>query len=147
MALNKHKYAVEWHPNQVIFYLDDVPIGSACNDSRVPFNPTRVVIDLQTSGDACAPNSQTTTPQNMKVNYFRYYTMKMDCNTPISVNSNNFDFTNNANLAVKKSYTITNSIIPSSLTTTIRAKDFIELGVGFEVPSNTVFNAVITPCY
>ncbi len=147
MSTNVHKYAVEWHPSQVIFYLDDVPIGSAYNDSRVPFNPTKVIIDLQTSGGTCAPNSLTNLPQYMRVNYFRYYNLKMDCGRAEFVSANNFNFSNVANLGLKKSYTITNSNIPSGSNTTIRATDFIELGNGFEVPSNTIFNAVTTPCY
>jgi beta-glucanase (GH16 family) len=146
MSTNTHKYALEWHPHQAIFYLDDVPIGSAYNDARVPFDIARIMIDLQIDGGH-PPDPSTLVPQYMSINYFRYYRLKTDCNIAQIVTANNFDFTNAANLKLKKSYTITSSMIPSGSNVTIRATDFIEMGNGFEVPANTEFNAVTTPCY
>jgi beta-glucanase (GH16 family) len=147
MSVFTHKYAVEWHPGQVIFYLDDVPVGSAYNDPRVPFNPSQVVIDMQVDGGACAPNSATLFPQKMKVNYFKYYRLKTQCNSNVLINNNNFDFNNPINFSVKKTYSITNTTIATGANVALRATDYINLGSGFEVPIGASFSALTTPCY
>jgi beta-glucanase (GH16 family) len=147
MSQNWHKYGLEWHPGIAIFYLDNVPIGVAYNDSRVPSNACRVMIDLQISDNDCAPTASVVFPQYMKINYYRYYTLKKSCSDVKVVVGNDFDFLNSSNFSLFKSFTVSNTTIPANSNVTVRATDFIDMDAGFDVPAGTGFTAIVMPCY
>ncbi len=108
--------------------------------------PHSVVIDQQMDANHSV-DPDMLFPQFMEVDYFRYHELSMDCNVEEVVIFDNYNFLDPANMAVKKSWTISSSTIPVNSNTTIRATDFIELKKGFNVPENTIFNAVTNPCY
>mgnify|MGYP001290719444 CR=1 FL=1 len=162
LSISDHKFAVEWLPNRIIFYFDDQPFASFYNRQTVPSHPMHIYINQEIGpidnafldsqyanlfpDPVCLPDASTdiSLPQCFSIDYFRYYQLKMDCNTV--VNQSNVDFTT-FNYAVKKSITIGNSTIPQNSNVTLRATDFIQLNGGFTLPLGSELNIVPTPCF
>jgi beta-glucanase (GH16 family) len=82
-----HKYAVEWNTDRIIYYFDDVPFYSAYNYPSLTMAPQKVVIDLQIHQCCDDFNPAITFPQYMKIDYFRYYQLKKDCNNDAVINN------------------------------------------------------------
>ena len=70
-----HRYAVEWQPDRITFYFDDVPFFSESNHPSMIMQPQYVVIDQQMHHDVPV-NPKMPFPQYMIVDYFRYYRRK-----------------------------------------------------------------------
>lgn len=137
-----YKYAAEWLPDKVIFYFEDESF-TFTKDS-VPERKLQVLTSLQISGGSCGPDILNFRESYMEVDYYRYYSLKMDCNRNYLI-SGTFDFTNDYNFKVRKSITLSNVALNDQYVT-LRATDFIHIESNFTVPPNTVFNATITPC-
>ena len=75
-----HTYAVEWHPDQLRFYVDDVYHTIFYSDEVGDFlprleSPMRLVIETAVGGDSQSPPDATTQwPQSMLVDWVRVYT-------------------------------------------------------------------------
>jgi beta-glucanase (GH16 family) len=67
-----HKYAVEWLPDRIIFYFDDLPFYIEYNHPKMVMRPQYVVIDQQMDNNTSV-NPNMPFPQYMSVDYFRYY--------------------------------------------------------------------------
>lgn len=142
-----HKYAVEWSPNRIIWYTDDVPIrvvyGHGINNNYV-----KNLINLALTPFVALDGTQTTYPSNMMVDYVRWYKLNTDCE--IVINDCVFNFAA-YNPTVKKSVTIggTNctNVQPSNTNIVIRATDYIYLDGHFEVPLGSELYLDVDDCY
>jgi beta-glucanase (GH16 family) len=77
LFLSEHKYAAEWLPDRVILYFDDEPVGTYFG-SAVPQNPLFVVLSMQLSIQYATFDYTISSPQDFKVDYFRYYELDTD---------------------------------------------------------------------
>jgi len=139
-----HKYAVEWLPERVTFYLDDVAFF-VISDRPTPYRQnTNLFIDLQTDDSAkCPPDILDGLLGCFDVNYFRYYQLKYDCNTVVTQIPN----FNTYNYAVKKSISLSSTTtIPANSNITLRATDFIELQPGFSIDTGRELYLDVNPC-
>ena len=140
-----HKYAVEWLPERLAFYLDDEVFFVIGGGQPTPYlQNTNVYIDLQVGDPTrCPPSITNGILGYFDINYFRYYKLKYDCKTNVTQIPN----FNTYNYAVKKSISLSSTTtIPPNSNITLRATDFIELQAGFEVPAGAELYLDITPC-
>lgn len=144
-----HKYAAEWLQNRVVFYFDDVPFYSAYNHHAIPDVPMRVMIDLQLqpSVDYCwqQPLSM---PQQMTVDYFRYYELNKDCNNDAFLLNNTQ--LNSFVFQVKRNITIGNGTtsiyFPPNTKKTLRFSNELTINGTFNVFLGSELNLIPTPC-
>jgi len=142
-----HKYALEWNTNAIIFYRDDLPYFQNYNAPSMTMNPLKIYIDLQIS-NSCNFHSGTPFPQYMSIDYFRYYKLKLDCNTSSVILTN-------ADLAayifsVKSDITFGNGTDSISLNSTdvkyFRAVNTITINGTFTAPLGSEFGLIPTAC-
>lgn len=144
-----HKYALEWLPKRVVFYIDDENVLELCDTINHPYHQnTCLRIDLQTGkfGEGCAPDSSINGLLGyFDVNYFRYY--QLSCSDEVITESqgNGYNF-NNYTSDVKRSCVFKNTTIPYGNSITVRATDFIELKESFEVPIGASYTAIVHDC-
>ena len=81
-----HTYAVEWEPTVIRWYVDGNLYGTATNWSSTggpfpaPFDQAfHFIVNIAIGGSAPAPNSSTTLPQEMLVDYIRVYEIELTC--------------------------------------------------------------------
>lgn len=111
-------------------------------------DPQRIVIDLQIDMGVDDFNPSITFPQYMKIDYFRYYQLKKNCNTDVIINDatdlNNYIF------SVKRNITIGNAssiiYLNSGDIKTFRATNEITINGDFIVPIGSELNIIPTPC-
>ncbi|MFA5300744.1 MAG: glycoside hydrolase family 16 protein [Lutibacter sp.] len=142
-----HKYAVEWNTDRVKFYFDDVPYYEIYD--TINMDTLKVVLDFQLAGDPDYPFYQGTSfPQYMYIDYFRYYTLKKDCNINAAINDN--QDLSNFNFAVKQNIRIGNGssyiFLSSGDIVTFRATNEITINGDFTVPLGSELNLIPTPC-
>ena len=144
-----HKYAAEWLPGRLTFYIDDTAffVLSTVNGAPTPShqNPN-LFIDLQTDDDLSPPNIANGLLGYFDVNYFRYY--QLECDNAV-INSCSYNFST-YNYKVKKSITIGGSGCSNSLlagdNVSLRATDFIEIKGDFYVPVGAELYLDVNPC-
>lgn len=149
LSATEHRFAVEWLPNYVVFYFNGQPFNKFCNNSAIPTHPMTVLINQEIGKPSCEPNSITDAklPQYFKINWFRYYELDFDCTDAItSSEGNGFNFST-FDYKVKKSFTLSNTSVPSGSKVTLRANEFVELSNNFTVPLGSEFVISATPCY
>ncbi|MCL2682870.1 MAG: family 16 glycosylhydrolase [Bacteroidales bacterium] len=142
-----HKYAVEWLPGRLTFYLNDEPFFVIGGGKPTPYHQnTNLLIDLQVGGAGrCPPNITNGILGYFDINYFRYY--KLNCsNTVITEDQGNGYNFNNYTYTVKKSCIFKNTSIPSGKSIIIRATDFVELKENFQVPLGAELYIDVNPC-
>ena len=142
-----HKYAVEWLPERVTFYLDNEAFFVIGNEHpKLPWHQnTSLRLGLAIDNPAwCYPYITINRILGYyDVNYFRYHQLKYDCKTVVTQisNFNTYDY------AVKKSISLNGTTtIPANANITLRATDYIELQPGFSVDTGRVLYLDITPC-
>lgn len=143
-----HKYAVEWNTNRIVFYRDDLPYLQSYNNPAMTMNPLKIVIDLQIT-NACNFYPGMPFPQYYSVDYFRYYTLKLDCGTSATLLTN-------ADLAaytysVKSDITFGNGTDSISLNNTdvkyFRAVNSITINGTFTAPLGSELGLIPTACH
>lgn len=150
LSASSHRFAVEWLPNYIVFYFNGVPFNKFCNHFSIPTNPMSVIFSQGFSSSPCDPDANTIAilPEYFKINYFRYYELKCDCEAVETITSSselqNFDH------SLKKKIIIENaaSIIKTSseTTTTLRATDEVTISSQFEVSIGSELNIVTHSC-
>ena len=110
-------------------------------------NPQKLVIDLQIS-NSCNFNPATPFPQFMTVDYFRYYRLKLDCGTSVTL-LNNTDLANYI-FSVKSDITMGNGTGSISLSNTdikyFRAVNSITINGTFTAPLGSEFALLPSAC-
>lgn len=143
-----HKYAAEWRQNALIFYFDDLPFDENYNSPTMIMNPMMVHIDQQLADTSTHFCYGITFPQYYLVDYFRYYTLKLDCSTSATLLTN-------ADLAayifsVKSDITFGNGTTNISLNSTdvkfFRAVNTITINGTFTAPLGCEFGLIPTAC-
>jgi len=129
---NWHKYAVEWSPGKIIWYVDDSPIRVLPNHGII--DPVRIILNLAIRKDVL-PDYTTPFPSDMLVDYVRVYSLKKDCNDYIYTTQYDFSTYNN----IEKNFIKIGTgggqnSIPTGNTIYMRASDFIELEGDFTMP-------------
>jgi beta-glucanase (GH16 family) len=141
-----NKFAVEWSPKWIYFYLNDRCIRIIANDDKVPNHPMAII-----SGFAIGPNqlpcgSNVNFPAVMDIDWVKIFHLNMSgC---VSSNySYSGDFTNYS-WGVKKTVTINNaSSIPIGGNVTIRDSDYTIINGNFTIPIGAEFSVLPTNCY
>ncbi len=88
LFLAYHKYGLEFNTNEIIFLFDDVPFAEFYNSPTMTMHPMYLYIEdgLADTNNKFCPN--TPFPQNMNIDYFRYYKLKLDCGTSATLLTN-----------------------------------------------------------
>lgn len=146
-----HKYGVLWLPEKIVWYIDSCPVRYMTNNINASdcidiHNPMQIIINFALASKSQTNNQIGTTtifPNYMYVDYFNYY--KLICDTTSEVNEiadyNTFDY------GLKKSIKLSNlSSLDTNQNIYLKAKDFIELSNGFEVPIGATLDLHITQC-
>jgi beta-glucanase (GH16 family) len=143
---NEHRYGVEWRPDRVIYYFDDIPVGEYYG-SYIPRHSLWVVLAMQVNTGFWDNNI--TLSQDYKVHYFRYYKFNMDCGN--DANLTNSSLFNSFVFAVKRNITIGNGSSVISMSAgdkkTFRATDDIIINGDFTVPLESELNLIPTICF
>lgn len=143
-----HKYAVAWDKNAIIFYFDNTPYKEVYNSPVMTMNPQEIFIDLQLSDTGTKFCSGITFPQYMSVDYFRYYTLNLDCGISATLLTN-------ADIAaytysVKSDITFGNGANSISLNNTdvkyFRAVNSITINGTFTAPLGSELGLIPTAC-
>lgn len=87
LFLQEHTYSAKILQDRIIFYFDGNPFYSTHNGIGYPTHSQYTVIDFQVDGQF-APPSNTPWPQSMRVNYYRYWELKFDCQTDVYIKNN-----------------------------------------------------------
>ncbi|MCK9421889.1 MAG: glycoside hydrolase family 16 protein [Bacteroidales bacterium] len=162
----EHKYSLEWDPQYLIFYFDNLEIWRRTNH---PHNyPLGLILNLAFDRCLCPnchgnietlsneiPSMQPCLPKclpdcydvhqfdkKMSVNYVRTFQKIMDCQT-----DDHFFNPKIFRWGVKKSIYVDPGVT-ITVNTTLRATDWIEIGCSFTVPLGTEFCAITNDiCY
>lgn len=141
-----HWYGVEWDSTSITWYIDRAPVRKVKNN----YGGAGIQHDMHISIDVYLSNwgedivnSTTIFPNHMQIDDVNVYRLKCDCTTSI-VEIPNFSV---YQYGVKKSISLSGvTHLPSGGNICLRAKDWIELTNGFEVPLGTEFFADVNPC-
>lgn len=150
-----HKYAIEWSPSKIIWYIDDYPYRVEMNDNKFDFTNIIFNLALNNHNDAFPPGfnyggltyGQTAT---MLVDYVKYYKLanSSGCNEIPSACAYNFATHTNT---VKKSITFGNNTCPVTVPTNqpyyFRASEGILINGDFTVPLGAEIYMDVNPCY
>lgn len=144
----EHRYAAEWLSDRVILYFDNQPVGIYYGNG-IPQYTQYVVLYMQTNTSWVDFDETITSPQDMKVNYFRYYKLIDDyCGTDASIQNNTQ--LNSFVFGVRRNITIGTGSSSISLSSgdnkTFRATNEITLNGDFTVPLGAELNLIPTPC-
>ncbi len=143
---NEHKYALEWLPNRVVYYFDDIPIHEY-EGIGIPQHTMIVVMAMQMSSGYVDTNIPI--PQEYQVNYFRYYKLIDDyCGT--DANIQNYTQLNRFVFGVRRNITIGAAESSISLSNadnkTFRASNEITIIGEFTVPLGAELNLIPKLC-
>lgn len=150
LSLDYHIFAAEWLPDRIIFYFDDEPIyfcdASQDHQDLMKMKPQYVVIDLQLDGrdshNMFYPEASDGFPYYMKVDYFRYYKLNMNCGQRIEVNCHEsfMDV-----LGVYDFISVSNVVMNYGEKKVLRANDIV-ISNDFNVPLGAELYIIPTPC-
>lgn len=144
---DEHKYAAEWLRDRIIFYFDDQPVG-AYRAEGLPTHMQYVVLSMQINNKWVHFDQTIRSPQDMKVDYFRYYQLNNRyCEKDANIKNNSqlkyFKF------GLRRNITIGNGPVSLSAgeTITFRAWNEITVNGDFSVPTGAELNLIPTPCH
>ncbi len=137
-----HKYAIEWDPVKIIWYVDDTPIRTTYNHGIM--DSVRLIMNVAIVSDGQYwPETTPYFARHMLVDYVKVYGLKCDKHTIINEipDFSAYDY------KVKKSITLgSGTTIPAGTDISLRANDYIELLSGFEVPAGGQLYLDVSPC-
>lgn len=142
----EHRFAAEWLPNEVIFYFDDNPVATY-EGNGVPQFAQYVVLSMQTNNNWVDFDETIDSPQDFKVNYFRYYKLIDDyCGQNALITSNSQ--LNGFNYGIRENIVISNCSLSSGDTKVFRASNQITITSDFTVPVGSELYLIPTasPC-
>ncbi|MDR0803082.1 glycoside hydrolase family 16 protein [Fluviicola sp.] len=152
-----HKYAVEWSPSKIIWYVDDYPYRVEENDNK--FDPTNIIFNfaLNNHDNNAFPlgfaygGLKLGQSSEMLVNYVKYYKLANSANSCNEIPSScSYNFATHTN-TVKKSITFGNNTcpvtVPSDHPYYFRASEGIQINGDFTVPLGSEIYMDVNPCY
>ncbi len=141
---DEHTYAAEWLPDRVILYFDDQPVGAYVGDGA-PKHLQYVVLSMQANNRWVDFDETIQSPQDMKVDYFRYYQLiDRYCNKDAKIKNNrqldHFKF------GVRRNITIGSGSVSLSAGDfkTFRASNEMTIDGGFSVPLGAELHLIPT---
>jgi len=142
-----HKYGLEWHPNLLIFYVDNIPVRTV-KDTRVPSHALNMVAQLGFRGTRYADY-----PINnnyMKIKSIKVYDLKMDncgLDAPLVTQSqfDSFQFEVRQNISIGNG--VNNITVPNNEKITFRATNDVTIYGEFTCPLYSELNILNTTCY
>ncbi len=142
----EHKYAAEWLPDRVVLYFDDQPVGVYFGDG-VPKQLQYVVLSMQVNNKWVDFDETVQSPQDFKVDYFRYYQLiDRYCVKDAKIKNNRqleqFKF------GVRRNITMGNGSVSLSEgeTKTFRASNEMTINGDFSVPLGAELHLIPTLC-
>lgn len=143
-----HTYSAEWNYQAVSIYFDNMFIRKASDNSIFhAYNllPLNIMITNVANSDNFGDiiNNRTRLPYYYDIDYVKVYQLICDTSTVV-YNIPNF---NTYTYGVKKSITLTSATtLPTNQSIYLRAKNFIKLQGGFEVPLGTSLYLITCIC-
>jgi beta-glucanase (GH16 family) len=144
-----HTYSVEWTPGRVLWFFDDLLIGSYSGDC-IPSMSMNLVINNAVDNYATPGGIPVSEgfPNEMVIDYIEVKKLKCDCYTDASILNNNqlngFDY------QVYQSITIggtgSDIDVPSNSSVVFRATNEITINGDFEVPVGTSLELITHAC-
>ena len=137
-----HKYAIEWDPVKIIWYVDDTPIRTTYNHGIM--DSVRLIMNVAIVSDGQYwPETTPYFARHMLVDYVKTYSLS--CNEQETVyeipDFSVYDY------SVKKYIKLgSGTTIPSGTNICLRARNYIELLPGFEVPAEGRLYLDVSPC-
>jgi len=152
-----HIYAAYWNSKNITHVLDDYTVAEKYNiigALKDRTKPMYIENSLQVFDMVDTTDDDITNPVNISVyseypmtyqtDYIRAYRLKQDCNTNVTIIPNFFTYY----YALKKTIRLSGTtIVPTSLSISLRAVDEIELQNGFEVPNGSTLYLNTNECY
>lgn len=144
-----HWYGIEWDSSRIYWYIDRDIVRTERNNwgGEGVQHPMHIILSVGLTPDSFSDNrinNSTIFPNYMYIDQANVYRLICDCEEPID---EIYDFVN-YQYGVKKHISLTGlTHLPQNGNVCLRARDFIELGNGFEVPIGTEFYADVNPCY
>ncbi len=145
-----HKYACEWAPDRIIWYIDDAEVRTLYDPTGVsiPQYPMTVILNFAIAandawlpddwnGDDVTPHGNETPtgwslnsygqPQNFEIAYLKYYKLEPDCSADLTLSSTSYD--RKVKKTIKTSASSTLNFNPSSPSAsyTLRATDAVTI--------------------
>ncbi len=137
-----HRYAIEWDPVKIIWYVDDTPIRTTYNHGIL--DSVRLILNVAIeSEEQYWPDTKPYFEEKMFVDYVKVYGLMCDNQTIVNEIPNFTDY----DFRVKKSITMgggTTILVGTDIS--LRANDYIELQPGFDVPSGGRLYLDVSPC-
>jgi len=142
-----HWYGIEWNQDRIIWYLDRKIVRQIRNtaDGLNICHPMKIILSvgLDQYIDENSVLFHTFIPNSMFVDELNVYRLKCDCSKIVNeiYNFSTFQY------GVKKYIKLSGvTQLPQNGNISLRAKEYIELRNGFEVPLGTAFYADVNPC-
>ena len=146
-----HKFAVEWNTDRMVYYFDDNQFFISHDIGNI-MDSLRIVIDQQIDENVDDFYSGQPFPDTMKVDYFHFYKLRLDCSSSLTI-FNNTDLANyyTPNIpAVKSDITFGNGAGTIALSSGVyyifRAVNTMSINGEFTIPSGSEFTLMPTPC-
>ncbi len=147
-----HKYAVEWTPSKIIWYLDDKIIRNSVNPGI--YDRMHILFDIALfQGDTYfmypewwGPFSDPDSPATMKVGYIKVYKYKCG-DKPLSecqIDFNTLTYEVRPYIKIGGSGCINS--VPSEMNVSLRAEQFIEINGDFSVPLGSSLYLDVNAC-
>lgn len=147
-----HKFAVEWTPTYIKYYLDDNLMHVSSNHPSLML-PQRVVLDVNafTNAGVSLPDNNTIpkagVPYNFDIDYIRVYSLRQNMS---ATNWSGCSFSPSFINSIYNSITLGNSgcseyTLPSGQFRTLRAVDYIEINKAFTAELGSVLTLETMP--
>ena len=147
-----HTFALEWLPDRVTWYVDDVVVNEELNSENIPHHPMALKLNYAIDNYAVPSNGPNLNQpvwfdgDEMIVDYVKVYQLKADCDSDVLICNTQdiIDF----NPSVKHSISIIPSselTVPSNIDVTMRAET-ITIGTGFTLPSGAKMTFLTQTC-
>lgn len=162
-----HKYACEWDPDRITWYIDDVAVRTYFDPSgaTVPQNAMSVILNFALAADRAwlpgdwnnplnpenpQPTNPTAWPDTLyfEIDYLNYYKLPIDeCSTPLNNLCTPAGYNRKIKQYITTDATCTPIFNPSTAagSYTLRAVDYVTLNAGTVInPTNTGYFAIHT---
>lgn len=141
-----HVYGLQWTPNTLIWYIDNIPFRTEPNVGNSLNQKLRLILNFCIMADP-PPNSNTPFPAACRYKYVKAYSLKENCSSVI--NQCNYNF-NNPDNYVRQEINLggigCSNIVPNGAIINLRASNQISINGEFLIPLGASFLAEIDPC-
>jgi len=163
-----HKYAIEWAPDRIIWYVDDTPVRTVYDPSGISLPQHAMAVILNFAIDTWyaflpadwntmnhgnslpTPFRRSPSARYFEIDYLRYYKLTTDCTTDLPNLCTPGDYDRKVKRSITTDSGCTPTFNPSNTSDSyiLRATDFVTLNAGTTInPTGTGYFAIdIMPC-